>query len=222
MKQEQLPGLAPHSVVIIDPHDLVRFGLEKLVAASSGLRLVGLASNLAEGLRLIEALRPDLVISDLSTGDSSGLDTVRALVAAQGGRGTLIVSAHDEARYAEQVLLLGARGYVMKDHAAASTVLAAHTVLRGAIWVSPDIQAQLMDRLARAGLAAEPAKARTPHLSEREARIVELLKCGMTTKQIASALGVSTRTVDVHRAGIKRKLGLRTGAELVAYASSRF
>lgn len=222
MKQEQLPGLAPHSVVIIDPHDLVRFGLEKLVAASSGLRLVGLASNLAEGLRLIEALRPDLVISDLSTGDSSGLDTVRALVAAQGGRGTLIVSAHDEARYAEQVLLLGARGYVMKDHAAASTVLAAHTVLRGAIWVSPDIQAQLMDRLARAGLAAGPAKARTPHLSEREARIVELLKCGMTTKQIASALGVSTRTVDVHRAGIKRKLGLRTGAELVAYASSRF
>jgi DNA-binding NarL/FixJ family response regulator len=222
MKQEQLPGLAPHSVVIIDPHDLVRFGLEKLVAASSGLRLVGLASNLVEGLRLIEALRPDLVISDLSTGDSSGLDTVRALVAAQGGRGTLIVSAHDEARYAEQVLLLGARGYVMKDHAAASTVLAAHTVLRGAIWVSPDIQAQLMDRLARAGPAAGPAKARTPHLSEREARIVELLKCGMTTKQIASALGVSTRTVDVHRAGIKRKLGLRTGAELVAYASSRF
>jgi DNA-binding NarL/FixJ family response regulator len=222
MKQEQLPGLAPHSVVIIDPHDLVRFGLEKLLAASAGLRLVGLASSLAEGLRLVEALRPDLVISDLTTGDSSGLDTVRALVAAQGARGTLIVSAHDEARYAEQVLLLGARGYVMKDHAAASTVLAAQAVLRGAIWVSPAIQAQLMDRLARTSPAATPARARTPHLSEREARIVELLKCGMTTKQIASALGVSTRTVDVHRAGIKRKLGLRTGAELVAYASSRF
>lgn len=222
MKQEQLPGLAPHSVLIIDPQDLVRFGLEKLVAASAGLRLVGLASSLAEGLRLIEALRPDLVISDLATGDSSGLDTVRALVAAQGARGTLIVSAHDEALYAEPALQLGARGYVMKHHAAATTVLAAHTVLRGAVWVSPDIQAQLLNRLARTAPAAAPANARPLHLSARELKIVELLKSGMTTKQIAGALGVSTRTVDVHRAGIKRKLGLRTGAELVAYASSRF
>jgi DNA-binding NarL/FixJ family response regulator len=222
MKQEQLPGLAPHSVLIIDPHDLVRFGLEKLVAASAGLRLVGLASSLAEGLRLIEALRPDLVISDLATGDSSGLDTVRALVAAQGTRGTLIVSAHDEALYAEQALLLGARGYVMKDHAAATTVLAAHTVLRGAIWVSPDIQVQFLNRLSRPVAAAAPGRGRAPHLSERELKIVGLLKSGKTTKQIAGALGVSTRTVDVHRAGIKRKLGLRTGAELVAYASSRF
>lgn len=222
MEKEQNASASPHSVVVIDPHDIVRFGLEKLVAACPALRLAGSASTLAEGLRLIEALRPDLVISDLSTVDSSGLDTVRALVEAQGRRRTLIVSAHDEAFYAEQSILLGARGYVTKEYAAATIVQAALTVLEGAIWASPEVHATLLNRILRRSPAVGHDVPRAPSLSERELKIMELLKSGMSTKQIANALGLSTRTVDVHRAGIKRKLGLRTGAELVAFASSRF
>lgn len=222
MEQQEIVNCSPWSVLIIDSHDIVRFGLETLVAASPSLRRVASASSVAEGLRLIEALRPDLVISDLATGESSGLDTVRALVAAQGHRRTLIVAAHDEALYAEQAILLGAQGYVMKDNAAATIVQAALTVLSGAIWASPEIHARLLDRVLRRASTAPGAHARSPSLSDRELKIMEVLKSGMTTKQIAHVLGVSTRTVDMHRAGIKRKLGLRTGAELVAFASSRF
>lgn len=210
----------PKAVLIIDDHDIVRFGLETLVYACADLRMAGSVENLAEGLRLIEALRPDLVISDMGTRDSHGLDTVRAVVAAQAPRPVLIVSIHDEMLYGEQVMALGAKGYLMKESAHASVITAARTVLEGGTWVSPRLSARLMTRLFRHSGAAGSGST-TSSLSTREFEVLELLKSGKSTKQIASQMDVSVRTVDVHRARMKRKLGLRTGAELIAFASTR-
>jgi DNA-binding NarL/FixJ family response regulator len=213
----------PASVVVIDDHDIVRFGLETLIQQCPELRLAGSAASLREGLALVARHRPDLVITDMGTGDSSGLDTVRAVVSAQLPRPTLVVSMQEELLYGEQVLALGARGYLMKESAHALVVPAALAVLHGGTWVSPRLNAKLLNRFLQRSrpVPAELLREGEMDLTPREIEVLQLLKSGRTTKEIATALGLSARTVDIHRANIKRKLRLRTGAELIAYASSR-
>lgn len=206
------------SVVIIDDHDIVRYGMEMLIAGTEDMRVAGAAASLHEGLEMIAKLSPDLVITDMGTGDSHGLDTVRQVVAAQGGRAVLVVSMQDEMLYGERVVALGAMGYLMKEFAHAALVPAARAALAGQTWTSPRLNARLIRRTLRNSPAGEDASAQ---LTGREIEILELLKTGKTTKEIASRLGLSVRTVDIHRSNIKRKLGLRTGAELIAYASNR-
>ncbi|MBC5763931.1 response regulator transcription factor [Ramlibacter albus] len=210
------------TVVLIDDHDIVRFGLETLVRAAPQLALAGSAATLQEGLALIAQHQPDLVITDMGLADSAGLDTVRAVIAAQLPRPTLVISMQDEMLYGEQVLALGARGYLMKETAHSIIIPAALEVLEGGTWISPRLGARLLNRvLQRNRPAAEAAAAPQEGLSVRELEVLEQLKLGRTTKEIAAALDLSARTVDIHRANIKRKLGLRTGAELIAYASNR-
>jgi DNA-binding NarL/FixJ family response regulator len=206
------------SVVIIDDHDIVRFGLEVLLA-ESGLQVVRSAATLAEGLQAIAQMQPDLVITDMGTGDSQGLETVRRVVAAQAPRHTLVLSMQDEMLYGEQVLALGAAGYVMKESAHALVVPAATAVLSGQTWVSSRLSAQLVKKLTRRGAPAPMDEAFG--LTARELEILLLLKTGQSSKQIAKDLRLGVRTVDFHRANIKKKLGLRTGAELIAFASHR-
>ncbi len=220
--QSSTAGPAPSTVLIIDDHDIVRFGLETLVHGCPGLSLVGSTATLSDGLALIGRHRPDLVASDMGVGDSSGLDTVRAVVAAQRPRHTLIISMQDEMLYGAQVLALGARGYVMKEHAHADFLPAALAVLDGGTWVSPRLNTKILNRtLLRNKSVAEQAARAESALTLRELEVLEMLKTGATTREIAARLQISARTVDIHRANIKHKLGLRSGAELVAFASSR-
>lgn len=212
-----------NSVLIIDDHDIVRFGLETLIASCPELELVGSVSTLKEGLSRIAELKPLLVISDMSLEDSKGLDTVRAVVHAQEPRSSLIVSMHDEMLYGEQVLALGAQGYVMKEHAHALVVPAALAVLSGQTWVSQKLNTKLLNRLMKRTRRenARPDTDGAATLTMRELQVLELLGSGKTTKEIAFELDLSARTVDIHRANIKRKLGLKSGTELIAFALSR-
>ena len=212
----------PSSVIVIDDHDIVRFGLETLILQCPDLQLVGSASSLRQGLELIAARPPDLVITDMGTADSSGLDTVRAVVEAQHPRAALVVSMQDELLYGEQVLAMGARGYLMKESAHAFVIPAALAVLHGGTWVSPRLNAKLLNRFLNRARPV-PVETKNPgelELTPREIEVLQQLKTGRTSKQIAAALELSTRTVDIHRANIKRKLRLRSAAELIAYASS--
>lgn len=210
----------PKSVVVIDDHDIVRFGLETVVRACPDLRLAGSAETLADGLRLIASTQPDLVITDMGTRDSSGLDTVRAVVAAQAPRFVLVVSVHDEMLYGEQAIALGASGYLMKESAHAYVIPATLTVLQGGTWVSPRLSARLVSRMFRGSRSTCVGGSGDSSLSSRELQVLESLKSGKSTKEIAGLMDVSVRTIDIHRARIKRKLGLRTGAQLIAFASS--
>jgi DNA-binding NarL/FixJ family response regulator len=210
-----------HPVLIIDDHDIVRLGLEALLSACPEVRLVGSADSLEAGKALIERLHPDLVISDMGLGDSSGLATVRALVALPALERLLIVTMQDEMLYGEQALALGADGYLMKDSVQANLVAAVLTLLQGGTWTSPQLHARLVNRHLRRNPAGRRAVPGVESLSARELQVLELLRAGRTTKEIARALALSSRTVDIHRANIKKKLGLRSGAELIAFASSR-
>ena len=213
-----------HTVFIIDDHDIVRFGLSALLSAWPDLKLVGEAANLQSGLLGIAQHQPDLVISDLSMDDSKGLDTVRGVVAAQGGRAVLIISMHDELIYAEQVVALGARGYLMKEHALQFALGAVLAVLDGQMWVSPAVSAQMLSRLSpQANTHTNiPANISNAKLSIRELEVLEKLSLGKTTKEAAFELDISARTVDIHRASLKKKLGLKSGAELISWAASKW
>ena len=207
------------SVFILDDHDIVRFGLGALLSSSNGLTIVGEAANVEDGLQGIARLQPDLVISDMSMDDSQGLDTVRSVVAAQGSRPVLIISMHDELIYAEQVVALGARGYLMKERAQQFALIAVRAVLDGQLWVSPAVNSLLLNRIKPHTI--DHAEAPLSRLSARELDVLQKLSVGKTTKEAAFELGISARTVDIHRASLKKKLGLKSGAELISWAASR-
>ncbi len=211
-------------VLIIDDHDIVRFGLQTLINTSRTCQVVDTQPSLLKGIEAVVRYTPDLVVCDLSLEDSKGLATVRAIVQAQNGRPVLIVSMHDEMIYAEQTLALGVSGYLMKEHAQEWVLTAIDAILNGGIWVSVPVNAHLLNCLLRRQRSSTtPIK--TPglvaSLSRRELEVLEKIGQGKTTKEIAFELELSPRTVDVHRASIKKKLGLRSGAEIVAFAIAK-
>jgi DNA-binding NarL/FixJ family response regulator len=211
-----------HSVLIIDDHDIVRLGLEALLSRCHDITLAGWADSLQSGVAQIHRLCPSLVICDMGLGDCAGLDTVRALAQAQGPRKLLVVTMLDEMLYGEQALALGASGYLMKGSVQANLVPAVLTILHGGTWTSPGLNARMVDRYLRRNTAGrERAADGLAALSARELQVLELLRSGKTTKEIASLLQLSSRTVDIHRANMKKKLKLRSGAELIAFASRR-
>jgi DNA-binding NarL/FixJ family response regulator len=205
------------TVLVIDSSDSVRARLERRVLDCPQLRLVGSAATLVEGLQLIRHHHPDLVVTEMGLVDSRGLDTVRAVLVAQGPRSTLVVSMSDELLYGPQVLALGADGYLMKGEQESELISAALTALQGKRWTSVALGSQIVKRVVRR--RTDPLDTATASLTVRELEVLEQLKMGKSTKQIAAALSISPRTVDLYRAKIKKKLRLRTGAELIAFAS---
>lgn len=217
------PALAK-TIFIVDDHDIVRFGLETLLNARPEFEVIGTAISVHSAQTALAELQPDLLITDMSLPDSQGLDTVRAMVLAQAPRPVLVLSMHDELIYAEQVLSLGAQGYLMKEKAQEFVMQASLALVSGERWVSTKVSAQLLSRIAGSRAPRKPETLRLAGLSMmslREVQVLEKIGRGQTTKEIAYALNLSPRTVDVHRANIKKKLGLRSGAELVAFAVSR-
>jgi DNA-binding NarL/FixJ family response regulator len=217
--QQHIPPDA-NSVLIVDDHDIVRFGLETVISSAPDLHLVGTAANLADALAAIAMHQPALVITDMALPDSKGVDTVRAIVQAQQGRRTLVVSMQDEILYGELVLCAGANGFIMKETAYANIVPAALAVLAGHEWISRALNAKIVDRALHRNRPSLEAGGEAT-LTMRELEVLEQLKSGKTTKEIASALQISGRTVDLYRASIKRKLHLRTGVEVIAYAFNK-
>lgn len=211
------------TILLIDDHDIVRFGLQTLIDKSGTCQVVGSQGSLAKGVAAIERLQPDLVVCDMSMDDSKGLSTVRAVVQAQAPRPVLLLSMHDEMIYAEQTLALGASGYLMKENAHEHLMQAIDATLSGDVWVSAEVRTYLLNRLMtrRTSQSAAKPSGNVSQLSQRELEVLEKIGAGRTTKQIAHDLELSPRTVDIHRANIKKKLGLKTSAEIVLFAMSR-
>ena len=216
-------GIMIKNILLIDDHDIIRFGLQTLIDKSGTCRVIDSQGSLAKGVAAIERLTPDLVVCDLSMDDSKGLNTVRAVVKAQSPRPVLLLSMHDEMIYAEQTLALGAKGYLMKENAHEHLMQAINTTLAGNVWVSAEVNTYLLNRLMtrNRSLSAARSSGQVSRLSQRELEVLEKIGSGKTTKQIAHDLDLSPRTVDIHRANIKKKLELKTSVEIVAFALSR-
>lgn len=207
----------PKRVLIVDDHPLVRAGLKAILEDLDDIELAGAATSVAEAIALAGALLPDLVISDISLLDRSGLELIKDLRTLYPAMPVLVVSMHDEKIYAERVLRAGGRGYLMKDTPPEEIIQAIRTVLHGEVYVSSETARRFLETLSSGGQATKfgfPLE----RLTDREIEIFELIGQGQNSHEIASALNISSRTVDAHRIHIRKKLRLADSNAVLAYA----
>ena len=202
------------TLLLVDDHAIVRQGLAALLAREADFAVAGEAGTYEDGLAALAALAPDGVVLDLSLRDRSGLDWIREARAKGYAGKILVLSMHDEAVYAEKALRAGAQGYVMKDQAEETLVAALRQVRSGRTYLSPAAE----KLLAAPAAAAEKETDGVAGLTARETEILYAIGGGLTTRDIAEKFGLSGRTVDVHRANIKRKLGCASLAEVLVKA----
>ncbi len=203
-------------VLIVDDHPLVRRGIASVIDAEPDLRVCAEAESIAEALSRIRAVAPDLVIVDLSLADGSGLELVKRLRAQDAALKILVCSMHDEQLFAPRALAAGANGYIGKEQATEHVVDAVRHVLAGRTWLSEDMTERALSGVSRG--AADFARNPMESLSDRELEVFELIGRGYGPSQIAEQIHLSVKTVETHREKIKRKLGLRSGVELVRRA----
>jgi DNA-binding NarL/FixJ family response regulator len=204
----------PIHLLLADDHQLVRQGLRVLLE-QAGMVVLGEAADGLEALQLAHTHPPDVAILDLAMPHLNGLETARRLREAVPQTKIIVLTMHTEEAYVLEALQAGAGGYVLKTQAAVDIVQAIHTVVQGAIYVSPRIMhAVVQAYLHGATLPLDP-------LTSREREIVQRIAEGQTTKEIAVDLELSVKTVESHRINLMRKLDIHDTATLVRYAIRR-
>ncbi len=203
-------------VLIVDDHPIVRHGLAQFINREQDLQVVGQANDAHEALDAIEKLKPDVVMVDLALKDRPGIELIKDIEARHPKLPVLVLSMHDESLWAERAIRAGARGYIMKEEATDRVLAALRRVLRGEIWVSDDVGARLLQKLSKGGAPAESSP--LAGLTDRELVIFRMLGLGLSVREIAEKLNLSTKTVDTHRDRIKEKLNFKSSLELLRYA----
>lgn len=203
-------------ILLVDDHPIVRQGLAALIAQEPDLSVIGEADDPDQGLEQIEKLKPDVVVSDLSFGGLSGIELIKDIRARWPRMPVLILSMHDEAHYADRALRAGAMGYIMKGAGGQRVLDAIRQVISGQIYLSPEVTTQLV-KTAIEG-PHEASASPIDQFSDRELEVFALIGQGLSTRQIAKKLHLSTKTIDSHRSKIKSKLNLKNSTELVHHA----
>ena len=203
-------------VFLVDDHPMMRDGMCRLIDSEPGLMCCGGAQSAEEAISGIPRCRPDLVITDITLPQRSGLDLIKDLAAMEPDLPVFVYSMHDEAFYAERALRAGARGYLMKEAGSEKMLAAIRQVLAGEISVSPKISAKILTLFSSP--KARGSQSPIEKLTDREFDVFKLIGEGKSTKEIAQQLHLSHKTVAVHRGHIKEKLELTSSAELVHQA----
>lgn len=204
-------------ILIVEDHPIVRQGMKLVLQADPSVMVCGEASGVTEARSTFRETQPDLVVVDLSLEDGSGLELVKELVATRPGTRILVHSAHDETMYAERALRAGAMGFVSKSSPPGTLREAARRVLAGHVYVSERMTDRLLGQnTLRVDATDSPSPLKG--LSDRELEVLTLIGRGSTTKEIATHLDLSPKTIESHRENLKSKLALRNATELVQYA----
>lgn len=189
-------------IALIDGQPLIRLGLSGLIGAISGLAVVGEADSCTEARNLCQLQHPDVAIVELDYRDGSGLDLIRTLKSTNQRLHVLVLSLHDERVWAERCLRAGASGYLQKDEHLDHVIAAIRCVSNGQRWLSRPLMAALVDR----AVGGPNLGGAVATLSDRELEVFRSIGEGATTRVIADHLAVSVKTVEAHKANIKRKL----------------
>ncbi len=205
-----------HRVVVVDDHPIMRQGLCALIAAEPDLSVCGEAESAESAMEVVPREKPDLVIADITLPGRNGIELIKDLHSVVPEIPVLVLSMHDEAIYAERVLRVGGRGYVMKQEGGLKLMEAIRKVLSGQVYVSESTSARILESMAGGGRREEVSSVSS--LTDRELEVFEMFGKGLGTREIAQKLHLSVKTVEVHRSNIKRKLGLDTANALVRYA----
>jgi len=203
------------SVLIADDHGVVREGIRRLIEAESDIDLCGEASDGRELLEQVAKHRPHVVILDITMPHMSGLETLEQIRSQYPDVKTILLSVHADPPMIQSAVTLGADGYLLKNARASEIVAAIRAVTRGGSYFSPQIAREIVAQIRDPRPAGdEPFSL----LSGREREVLHLIAEGLSAKEIAVELSISTKTVEAHRTSLMRKLGVRKATELVRYA----
>ena len=205
-------------VLIADDHDLIRRGVRDLLAARSGWQVVGEASNGADAVRKAVSLRPDVAILDFSMPELNGPGAAAQIAEKVPETGVVVLTMHDSEQVMREVLQSGARGLVLKSDADRDLLEAVEAVARKRHFFTTRLSELVLGGYLAGPAAKDKMKSKVAQLTERECEVVRLLADGMSSKEAATRLKISIRTVESHRINISRKLGFNSIAKLVHYA----
>jgi DNA-binding NarL/FixJ family response regulator len=202
-------------VVLADDHKIFREGLKALLVQEEGLSIVGEADNGNSAVELCLALLPDVVILDISMPDLNGIEVARRIALNAQEIRIVILSMHTDKEYVAEELRVGAMGFLSKACTSTELVNAIHGVVAGQPYLSPTISSTLVGLISSS--QQDESKARDG-LSWRENQVLRLLAQGLCTKEVASHLAISSKTVETYRLNLMKKLRITSMANLIRYA----
>jgi len=205
------------SILLVDDHKILRDGIRSLLKEHSDLEVVGEAADGRTALNLVKELSPDVVVMDISMPDINGIDSTRKILVDCPQTKVMALSMHCDRHFISEIFRAGASGYLLKDCAFEELAHAIRIVKDGKIYINPQIASLVVE-----SLVSDSPRSLKKHafslLTEREREVLQLIAEGKSTKQIASHLNVSTKTIESHRRQVMGKLNIRNIADLTKYA----
>lgn len=203
-------------VLLAEDQRLMRSGLATMIGLQGDMEIVGEADNGRAAVALAQKLSPDIVLMDITMPELNGIDATQQIAVLDPSPKIIVLSLHSDQRYVTDALKAGASGYVVKDSPLEELVLAIRAVCQGRVYLSPQVAGGVLHDYRRCVPGSASPDFET--LSAREREVLQLIAEGKSTKAIASALYVSKKTIDTHRAHILAKLHASSVAELVKHA----
>ena len=202
-------------VLLADDHVTVRHGLKLLVDSQADMTVISEASDGNAAMQSALALKPDVIVMDISMPGMNGLAATRALKKQQPSIAIVTLTRHGDDAYVQELLRAGVSGYVLKQSAPSELLQAIRAAAAGGQYLDSSLTARMTARLlGRADKVSKPAAA----LSERESEVLRLIASGYSNKEIAGRLSLSVKTVEAHKANAMRKLSLGGRIDIVKYA----
>lgn len=217
MKQDGNPQGA-YRILIADDHPIIRDGLRALLGNQSGIEVCGEASNGQEVLEAMKKVMPHMVLMDLTMPEMDGLEATRVIRETYPGTAILALTMHCTDVYVREMVQAGVDGYILKSDADVELLDGIARVRQGGRAFSTRITEAITRSFVRAKKGAENGTLRDSRLTQREIEVVRLLAAGKTTKEVAAALSLSSRTAEAHRNHVMRKLQFSSFSQLVRFA----
>jgi len=205
-------------ILIADDHEVVRRGMRVLLESQPGWEVVGEAANGRQAVEMAMALRPDVVVLDITMPELNGLEATRQMREAVPQTQVLVLTVHESEQVAREVLDAGARGYVLKSDAGRDLIAAVDALRQHKPFFTSSVATMVLEGYLRGPERAAPGEAPPRRLTPREREVVQLIAEGKTNKEVAETLGISVKTAEAHRTNVMRKLDLHSVSELVRYA----
>ena len=206
------------SVLLVEDHTIVRQGLRLLIEIAGDIEIVGEAKTGREAVRMTKELRPQVIVMDIAMPLMNGLEATRQILKAFPEAKVLILSAHSDAEYVEQVMKAGARGYLIKQSSGDVLAQAVRELHKGQTYFTPSIAKRLKEEYQKSSDGSRLLKRSNMELTSRETELLQLIAEGHVNKQIASELGISIKTVEKHRQHLMEKLNIHDIAGLTRFA----
>ena len=205
-------------IMVIDDHAIVLHGLKELINNEPDLEVTMTAVSAESALELLREQQPDIVVTDISLPGLSGIELIKELSRLYPALPTLVLSMHDEMVHGERALRAGAKGYLVKQEAPENVINAIRKVLAGERYLSERMQSLLTQKVRGRPVNQPPSVLSS--LTDREHEIFRLIGLGLGTSEIAAKVSRSVKTIEAHRANLKRKLGMRNAHELNRFAAN--